>query len=226
VCKKNYNAFYGDPRFSAVFLRVFAIVFACAFACSAIATRLSPRVYFSTVRIKLHTDIPAGEFTFSPDDPEFVNTQVSIIMSSNILDRVITNLTLQHVLARQNGEPDWSLDQTFAALLPNISVTKAPGTSLFSISVKNPDPNLAAEIANSIAVTLRVFRREAWQRPELDDTIREIARPSWNAVARTKPEIFGIWLFRGTVLALMAGGGGAWIALVIRRFSRRQAASA
>ena len=98
-------------------------------------------------------------------DPYFLATQTRIITSWAILSQVITNLNLQHVLARQDqaGEPDWSLDQTYARLYKQVSVTKPTVTGFIPVSVRNPDPNEAANIADAIADTYQKWRREAHQ---------------------------------------------------------------
>jgi hypothetical protein len=165
------------------------------------------------------------------DDPLFVNTQTRIFTSASLLYSVVTNLNLQHLLARQSGEPDWSLDRTFMALSQKVGVTHKSGTSLFAVSVKNADPDVAARIVNTIVGRFREQRLQDWKkhfqpsdrelRADEGDAILALARPSPHTVVGTKLEIFSLWVFGGTLLALMAGGAGALRAFQIRRLSDR-----
>jgi len=139
---------------------------------------------------------------------------------------VNANLNLQHVLALQSGEPDWSLDKTFMALSQKVGVTHKSGTSGFAVSVKNADPDMAAQIANAIIGSFREYHRQLWkQLSQLSDremqvveadTILDLAKSSPDSVVRTKLEIFSMWALVGTLLALVAGGGGALICLLTR----------
>lgn len=143
-----------------------------------------------------------------------------------ISSRVTTNLNLQHVFASQANEPDWPDLRAAWELNQKAIITHAPGTCLFAISVKNPDPNVAAKIANTIASTYQEYRLQEWK--EIKDvsdgampaiapvTIEDIARPDLNSAMRTKSGLFLRWVFGGTLLALVAGGGGALISLVVR----------
>jgi capsular exopolysaccharide synthesis family protein len=96
-------------------------------------------------------------------DPYFITTQFKIIESYSILTNVIVKLRLNEKLAAQNGYPRWTLDETFDYLSKRISVEQTRMTSLIEISVRNPDPELAAEIVNGIADAYRDARLEAWK---------------------------------------------------------------
>ena len=236
VSKRIFRAFRADPKLRAAFFRVFATVFAAAFICSAIITYLTPRSYFSTAKLEVRKDGQDMPVTKEPGngqasrlwDPYFLTTQTRIITSWAILSQVITNLNLQHVLAQQDlaGGPDWSLDQTYARLYKQVSVTKPTGAGFIPISVRNPDPNLASNIANAIAGAYQEWRLQVHKRSEepmpaiYSVTILDSAKASWNSVVRTKPEIFSTWICGGMVLALLAGGGGAWLASRCRPSSR------
>lgn len=236
VSKRIFRAFRADPKLRAAFFRVFAAVFAAALVCSALITFLTPRIYFSTTKLEVREDGQDMPVTKGPGngqasqllDPYFAITQFRIITSWGILSQVIANLNLQHVLAQQDqaGEPDWSLDQTYAWLYKQVYVAQTSGTKLIAISVRNPDPNLASNIANAIAGAYQEWRLQVHKRSEepmpaiYSVTILDSAKASWNSVVRTKPEIFSTWILGGMVLALLAGGGGAWLASRCRPSSR------
>ena len=201
ICKKIFRAFRADPKLRAAFYRVFAAVFAAAFVCSAIITYLTPRSYFSTAKLEVRKhwqDMPVTEGPGNGQasqiwNPYFAITQFRIITSWGVLSQVITNMNLQHVLAQQDqpGQPDWSLDQTYAWLYKQVDVAQAPGTKLIAISVRNPAPNLASKIANAIAGTYRERRLQLDQGiagpmpATYSVTILDSAKASWNSVVRT-----------------------------------------
>jgi hypothetical protein len=178
----------------------------------------------------------AHQQMLSPD-PYFLTTQFKIIESYRILTNVIVNLHLDEKLARQNGSTTpWSVDETFDFLLHRISVEQTRMTSLIEISVRNQSPEMAASIANAVAGSYKQFRLDQWNSikgrglaawrsthqgpvpawiipkdpPEVMVIMANPARPDLNSVVPTKSKIFLTWIFGGTLLAALAGGGGAW----------------
>jgi hypothetical protein len=254
---KIVRAFRADPRLRAAFIRMFAVVFAIAFVWSAIVAYLSPRLYFSTATIEAQQD-PLREIHFSrtnyqgeatfvahqepprgqaqaPDlDPYFIVIQTKIIESYRVLTNVIVNLHLNEKLAQQNNVARWSVDDTCEFLRNAITVKQIGTTSLLEISVRNPDANLAATIANATVYSYQQFLSDGWndrqnrgaeafrshKPPILFEAspgpapnlviIANPARPSLNSVVPTKWRIFLVWALGGTLLALLAGGGSAW----------------
>ena len=145
-------------------------VFLLCFITSSVLTYLLPKQYMSTVRIEVQKDnpeidVPGNRPSSQGWDPYFLTTQFQIIKSWAILTEVISNLSLQHVLADQDekGSQDWTMDRTYAALANRVTPDQTRGTSLIEISVKNPDPEMAAKIANTVADVYRERRTNSWQ---------------------------------------------------------------
>jgi capsular polysaccharide biosynthesis protein len=244
---KTVRAIRADPRLRATFIRVFALVFILALVWSDCETYWTRKVYLSTVRFEVQKDTPDLPATRSgrpPDlftsDPYFLTTQFKIIKSYSILTNVIATLHLDEKLAAQTGDTPWTMDQTYLNLFDKISVQRTRMTSLTEISVKNPDPKLAADIANAIVGAYRESRLEKWKGERdlsiaeghstrrsipMEEipvvTIRDPARPTMRPI-ESRLEIFSRWMFGGTLAALVAGGVGAWLGHLIRRFSHRQ----
>ncbi len=234
MCKTIFRAFPGDPRLLAVFIRVFVAVFAAALVCSAIVAYVSPRVYLGIVRLEVIVDVDGTRHGLDNQHwyPQSLDSQCKIISSFDFSEQVTTNLNLQQALASQAGEPDWPVQKAAWELEQKVSVTQVPGTNVIAISVQNADPNLAANIANALVGVYREYclqRRNQEESSELHSaspvpdkqitaqaTILNLARPNLSSVVRFKSEIFSIWALGGTLLALLAGGGGALISLVIR----------
>ena len=55
------------------------------------------------------------------------------------------------------------MDLAYAFLSRKISVDQTRGTSLVEISVRNPNPDLAATIANTVADVYRQYRQKYWE---------------------------------------------------------------
>jgi polysaccharide biosynthesis transport protein len=127
-----------------------------------------PKQYASTVGIEVQKD--QSEVTVAGPgvqmqqgwDPYWLTTQFRIITAWSILSPVITNLNLTHTLPAQVQDSDWSLDQTYKFLNRKVSVNQTRGTSLIEISVRNPNPEMAATIANKIADTYKDYRLNSY----------------------------------------------------------------
>ena len=147
------------------------MVFLLCVVTSTLLTFWLPKQYASTVRIEVQKDTPeipiaegGGRINSFGSDPYFLTTQFKIIESYSILTNVIASLHLDEKLAAQAGDTTpWTMDKTYAALFGKISVEQTRMTSLIEISVKNPDPKLAADIANAIVDAYRNSRLEKWK---------------------------------------------------------------
>jgi hypothetical protein len=171
---KTVRAIRGDPRLRSAFLRVFGTGFTCAIVCAVLLAAWSPRVYSSRVLIEAHNDTskaspnePSAAQHSGDADPYFLTTQSKIIVSYHILTNVIAKLNLDQKLAEQLGKPRWTMDETYLHLSKMIHVENTRMTSLLEITVNNPDPALAANIANSIAESYRNSRLEQWKQIHL-----------------------------------------------------------
>ena len=146
------------------------VVFLLCVMTSTLLTIWLPKKYASTVRIEVQKDTPEvsmlhpqAAYTFGNSDPYFLTTQFKIIESYFVLTNVIADLRLNEKLARQHGLPEWTIDETYAYLSKVMNVKQTRMTSLFEVTIKNPDPQLAAAIANRIAWSYRNNRLDQWK---------------------------------------------------------------
>ena len=250
MCRRIVRAFCSfraDRRLQAAFIRVFAVVFVIALVLSALVAYLSPRLYFSTATVEAQQDPQVTLFrirrqhlgdpvTFEaqlvPPEvgsrrPDFMVCQPRIIESYRILTNAIVNMHLDEKLAQQNGGTCWSIDDTFEFLRSSISIAHTRGTSMIDISVRNPDANLSADIANAVANSYKQYRIDSWNHlqylqmeafqsheppirlkaspaPNLVNIFNP-ARPNRNSIFPTKLKIFLTWIIGGMLLALLAG---------------------
>jgi capsular polysaccharide biosynthesis protein len=241
MCMKIVRTFRDDTRPRAAFIRVFAVVFLLCVITSALLTIWLPKQYSSMVQIEVQKDEPEAAMAEAHPpilsaDPYFLTTQFRVIESYRILTNVIVNLKLNEMLARQNRSPaPWTVDETYEFLAHRLSVEQTRMTSLIEISVRNQSPEMAARIANAVADSYRRFRIEQWMdiqgrisaardfiqgssdasdlpAPPMNVIIANPARPGLDSVVPTKSKIFLMWIFAGTLLAALAGGGSAWLA--------------
>ena len=150
-------------------------VFLICVITSSVLTYCLPKQYSSTVRIEVEksaAEVPIiGTASSSQNwDPYFLTTQFKIITSWGILYEVITNMNLQEVFARfeQGGEQNvtpLTSDQAYAYLFRRVSVEQVRGTSLIEITVKYPNAEEAAHIANTIVEFYKKYRMESWVDP-------------------------------------------------------------
>jgi polysaccharide biosynthesis transport protein len=145
------------------------VVFLLCVMTSTLLTIWLPKQYSSMVQIEVQKDDPEVAIAEAHQpalstDPYFLTTQFKIIESYRILTNVIFNLKLDEKLALQNGSPTpWTVDETFDFLVHRISVEQTRMTSLIEISVRNPNPDMAAQIANGVEASYKDFRIEQWK---------------------------------------------------------------
>ena len=162
------------------------MVFLLCVVTSTLLTFWLPKQYSSTARIEVLKDTPeiavtqgGANVSALGADPYFLTTQFKIIESYAILTNVIASLHLDEKLAAQVGDPPWSMDRTYGALYGRISVEQTRMTTLIEISVKNPDPKMAADIANAVVEAYREWRLEKWKNERyggitaLQETLKE-----------------------------------------------------
>ena len=123
-----------------------------------------PKQYSSTVIMEVQKDqyevALSGPNQAPGWDPYWLTTQFRLITGWDILTPVISNLNLTHVLPSQLKDQDWTIDKTYNTLAHRTSVDQTRGTSLIEISVRNPDAEVAAAIANKIADTYKQYRAD------------------------------------------------------------------
>jgi succinoglycan biosynthesis transport protein ExoP len=96
-------------------------------------------------------DILGGGFSALPVKEE-INTQIEILKSRSLLERVIRQQGLMERFGIRSELPEAQRLQAAQALLrKNLSASNIPNTRLIRISVRSPDPRLAQEITNSMS---------------------------------------------------------------------------
>ena len=147
-------------------------------------TALLPRWYQSTTKIRVER--PEGEVKLYQAqsnpyyDPSFVQDQVDIIQSKEILDLVIEDLGLNAIIGRQddNGEP-LPTSLTYRRLVDDmVRVEARRSSSIIDVDVFARDPMLAARIANEIARVYsenRIDFATSGQREGMDELKKQLA---------------------------------------------------
>jgi uncharacterized protein involved in exopolysaccharide biosynthesis len=119
----------------------------------AVATFLQRPIYRASTKALIERESPrvVNIQEVSPSDADnvdFFQTQVQIIRSRPVVQRVIDSLGLIAKKPELAQAPD-----PVASFLKSVSVDPIRSTRLIEIQVDDPDPKLAAEIANALAAT-------------------------------------------------------------------------
>ena len=136
-----------------------------------------PRQFYSQVTVEIKPDVfdrvsDVGSQTSSGRiDPQFVSTQIQVLRKAEILNPVIEKLNLVKELspAGQTMPLQWVTE----TLAHSMIVQEQRNTTLVDIGVYHTKPQLAADIANTIAVTYRDKRIEEL-RKNTDQTLNEM----------------------------------------------------
>jgi capsular exopolysaccharide synthesis family protein len=145
------------------------VVFLLCVLTSTLLTLWLPKQYSSSVVIEVQKDAPivstGHAATVMQSDPFWLTTQFQIIKSYSILTNVILDpsLNLRTRFAEQNGDTTpWTLDEAYEFLFNRVTADQRRLTDLIEITVRNPDPKIAARIANSICDAYRQSRIEQY----------------------------------------------------------------
>lgn len=129
------------------------LIVACllvALTAGAATTYLQRPVYRATTRALIERDgsrmVSFQETTLEHDSATFLQTEVQVIRSRPVIERVITTTGLMSRRPELASVPDPI--QTFSEA---ITVEAVKNTRLIEISVEDHDPNLAAELVNKLA---------------------------------------------------------------------------
>ena len=136
-----------------------------------------PRQFYSHVTVEIKPDVfdrlnEVGTQTSSGRiDPQFVATQIQVLKKAEILNPVIEKLNLVKELSPpgQTMPLQWVTE----TLSRSMVVQEQRNTTLVDIGVYHTKPELAAVIANTIAVTYRDKRIEEL-RKNTDQTLKEM----------------------------------------------------
>ena len=145
-----------------IIITVFLITFTVATVVSFV---LRP-AYDSTARIKIEPDIisdiqgvGAGDVTYAPYDPYFIQTAFEIIQDQVVLGKVIEKLDLNVEWGKKyNGGVPLETPITMEMLKRRMSLSTIRNTKLIEITVRDEDNDLAARIANAITEAYRDYR--------------------------------------------------------------------
>ena len=125
-----------------------------------VSLRLTP-VYESTVTIDIDRQMPTGVLgqeavqNTTNDADQFLATQVKIIQSDSVLRPVVDKFHLREV---EKDALEEAIDKSPTSLeapviLKNLKVTRPPNTYLLLISYRSRNRQLAADVANEIALS-------------------------------------------------------------------------
>jgi uncharacterized protein involved in exopolysaccharide biosynthesis len=116
----------------------------------AVRTYLERPIFRANARVIIERETQIVNFQQMPsyewDSGEFFNSQVQIIRSRPVLERVITALSLRE------RKPEYGHVSDPTGLLQGaVTVEPLRNTRLVQIGVEDPDPQLAADMANALA---------------------------------------------------------------------------
>jgi uncharacterized protein involved in exopolysaccharide biosynthesis len=136
-------------------------VFTAVVSLVTIGTLLQTRVYEGSVKLLIDREPPrvVAIQEVQPLDAttqDYYQTQYEIIKSRPVIERAIENLNLTRRMPRLA-----KADDPARALLGVVRVEPKRNTRLVDIKVQDPDPNLAAEVANGLAKAYARYNLES-----------------------------------------------------------------
>ena len=139
-------------------------VFALVVVTTVFVTLYMERSYCGTARIKVEknrtdTDFLGSQNNYQMVDPYFIQTELEIIKSQNILNKVIENLNLNVEWGKKYANNQTlTTSETRTVLEKVVDLRPVRNTSLIEIRFYSTDQNEAARIANEIASVYREYR--------------------------------------------------------------------
>ena len=164
---------------------VILLAFFLVFMTATVITYMMPKEYLGRVTLQIKRDAKEGKLDPMPAkhyEPYqvFMQTQFAIIESKENLDRVVKEMDL---VSR------WNVSSSFEAynrLVRKLRARDLKGTDLIEIEVFDPDPQLAADLANQIADSYK-NRRGKLDRDQMQKGIEEL-----EVQARSQEELMEI----------------------------------
>ncbi len=140
--------------------KIAAFVVATILATLIVSLRLTP-IYESTVSVDIDRQVPTGvlgeEATRSAtnDADQFIATQVKLIESDSVLRPVVDKYRLREV---EQDALEEAVDHSATSLeapviLKRLKITRPPNTYILQISYRSSNRQLAADVANEIALS-------------------------------------------------------------------------
>jgi capsular exopolysaccharide synthesis family protein len=136
-----------------------------------------PRQYYSQVTVEIKPDVfnrgtdPQGVSSSGRTDPQFLATQIKVIQKADILNPVIEKLDLVKKLSPPGMT--MPLQWITETLSRSLVVQEQRNTTLVEIGMYHTDKQLAADIANTIAIEYRDARIKE-MRKNMDQTLAEM----------------------------------------------------
>lgn len=215
--KKTITAIRLHPALLILFTGVFLGVFLLVVITTTLVTFILPESFASTARVHLRAVSPGGGITSVT--PTELATQLELLQSQVVLNKVIETLDLNEVWAKKFGvEVKLRTDETTELLKRQITVRPVRNTTLIEIRAFSEKPDEAAKLANTIAGVFAEFT--ASSSGGIQVQIVDAAVPSLAPVRPNKPLNIGLGVVIGTLLGLVLGAGSVGIALLIRQGSR------
>ncbi len=220
-----------------VFIGVFALVFFLVVAATTLITFIMPESYSSTARLVLRpaaseaAQKPGSPSPLGPYDPYLLQTELEVLQSHAVLDKVIDQLDLNQTWGRKYaGGERLRTPETLELLKARIELRPVRNTSLIEIRAFSDQPTEAAALANAIAESYRDYRSHSTAAGTGDAVgqmrveIVDQAVPSLRPVRPNKPLNIALGIAAGALLALAAGAGLAVLAAWLGRRSRASGA--
>ena len=122
-------------------------------------TYVEQPIFRATARVIIERETQVVDFqrtnTYDWDAGEFFNSQVQIVRSRPVLQRVVDTLDLKE------RKPEFGQVQDPTGLLQGkVSIEPIRNTRLVQIGVEDPDPKLAADMANALAASYQTQNLE------------------------------------------------------------------
>ena len=127
---------------------------------------VAPAYYKATTRIEISSSPSPSESNQQPPGygGYFIQTEFSKIQSEIVLGNAITNLHLGEIWEKKyNTSRRLDVQETIQLLKQRMEFKSERNTSIIDLSVYDPDPKEAADIANAIASAYQNYRVAQWQ---------------------------------------------------------------
>ena len=140
--------------------KILAFVVICVAATIIVSARLTP-LYESITTVDVDRQTPMaviGQDSNTPalnDTDQFLATQIKLIQSDSVLRPVVQKYGLVNwdAALKKSWEAHRGNPEDAPVTLSSLKVTRPPNTYILLISYRSADPQLAADVANAIAVS-------------------------------------------------------------------------
>lgn len=138
--------------------KILSFVAVSVLATAAISSRITP-IFESTAVVDIDRQSPSGvvgqdsiRSTLIIDSDQFLATQIKLVQSDSVLRPVAQKFRLLEEEPRNGEKPELLANVAQAGIFQkNLKVNRPTNTYLLLISYRSPDPQLAADVSNSIA---------------------------------------------------------------------------